>query len=251
MRGQLLNTGRGISLLIQPDKSVIFSGGPLSYPYTLSNITLHFGRENNRGSEHTIDGMQFSGELQLYAYNSQLYANWSEAKREPNGLAAFSVFIVLSKNAAQANVALKQLTNSLKNITRRGQTFTIEVLSIVELLPTLRQYVTYEGSLTQPACHETVQWIVLNKPIYINSYQFHMLRHSLRGDGHQDNFRPTQQLNKRLLRSNIVGALGGNHNHHNNYAHASVMVADETTSGETNQVSFVRSYRCGVLHLLN
>ena len=26
---------------------------------------------------------------------------------------------------------------------------------------------TYEGSLTQPGCHETVSWIVFNKPLYI------------------------------------------------------------------------------------
>lgn len=186
------------------EKSVVFTDGPFSYPYTVSNISLHFGRENNRGSEHTIDQMQFPGELQLYGYNSQLYANWSEAKREPNGIAAISMFIVLAKSSNQANAALKHITNTLKNITKRGQTYMIDSISILDLMPTLKHYVTYEGSLTQPACHETVQWVILNKPIYISPYQFHMLRHSLKGDGHQDNFRPTQPLNRRQLRSNIA-----------------------------------------------
>lgn len=204
MKGQLHNTGRGITLAINTDKPVTLTDGPFSYAYTLSNLSLHFGRENNRGSEHTIDEMQFPGELQLYAYNSQLYTNWTEAKKEPNGIAAISVFIVLAKNSNQANPALKHITNSLKNITRRGQIYSIDSISILDLLPTLKQYVTYEGSLTQPACHETVQWVILNKPIYISAYQFHMLRHSLKGDGHQDNFRPTQPLNKRPLRSNIA-----------------------------------------------
>lgn len=86
----------------------------------------------------------------------------------------------------------------------QGQSYSIESISVLELLPTLKQYVTYEGSLTQPACHETVQWVILNRPIYISAYQFHMLRHSLKGDGHQDNFRPTQPLNKRPLRANIA-----------------------------------------------
>jgi len=103
------------------DKPVTITDGPLSYAYTLSNLSLHFGRENNRGSEHTIDEQQFPGELQLYAYNSQLYATCSEAKRELNGIAAVSVFIVLAKNSNQANPALKYITNSLKNITRRGK----------------------------------------------------------------------------------------------------------------------------------
>src|SRR5699024_2980161 len=140
----------------------------------------------------------------LIGYNSQLYANWSEAKRSANGLAAISVFVVVAKPSHPTNAALKHITNSLKNITRRGQTVPIDSISVADLVPTLRQYVTYEGSLTQPACYETVQWVIVNRPIYIRPYQFHMLRHSLKGDGHQDNFRPTQPLNKRTLRSNIV-----------------------------------------------
>lgn len=55
------------------------SYGPLSYKYTLSHLTLHYGREISTGSEHTINGVQFPGELQLYAYNSQLYGSWEEA----------------------------------------------------------------------------------------------------------------------------------------------------------------------------
>jgi len=119
--GQLTNTGRSISLTVNVDKPVLLSGGPLSYEYTLANVTLHFGRENNRGSEHTINGMQFVGELQLYAFNGQLYANWSEARRSPNGLAAISALIKLTKNSAAPNSQLKHITNSLKNITNRGE----------------------------------------------------------------------------------------------------------------------------------
>ena len=119
------------------------------------------------------------------------------------------------------NAALKQITGLLKNITKRGLSYQIESLSIMDLLPSSwKHYVTYEGSITQPACYETVQWVILNRPIYLSSYQFHMLRHSLKGDGHQDNFRPTQPRNKRSIRCNIVyeniGGTGddGNHHHH-------------------------------------
>ncbi|XP_075587705.1 carbonic anhydrase-related protein 10 [Dermatophagoides farinae] len=262
VRGQLVNTGRGISLLVDRsttssggDKHVTISNGPFSYQYTVSNITLHFGRENDRGSEHTIDGKRFPGELQLYAYNSQLYSNWSEAKREPNGLVAISIFIMVSghpggqmvtsnvgvnnndnhhqhhnqhhhhhhhhqqQQQQPPNAALKQITGLLKNITKRGLSYQIESLSIMDLLPSSwKHYVTYEGSITQPACYETVQWVILNRPIYLSSYQFHMLRHSLKGDGHQDNFRPTQPRNKRSIRCNIVyeniGGTGDDGNHH-------------------------------------
>lgn len=115
-----MNTGRSVSLKVKQDKPLLLSGGPLSYQYTVSNVTLHFGRENNRGSEHTINGVQFAGELQLYAYNGQLYSNWTEAKRSPNGLAVVSALIKLTRNTA-INSQLKLITNWLKNITNRGK----------------------------------------------------------------------------------------------------------------------------------
>ena len=52
----------------------------------------------------------------------------------------------------------------------------------------------------------------------MNAQQFHLLRTSLKGDGHQDNFRPIQELNLRTIRSNIVNdqqeqmmMMGANH----------------------------------------
>lgn len=119
--GRLVNTGRGIEFRIETENSVTIRGGPLSYEYTMSNITLHYGRENSRGSEHTINGFQFPGEIQLYAYNSQLYANWSEAQHEANGLAAIAVLIALAENSNQVNSQLKHITNVLKNITYKGK----------------------------------------------------------------------------------------------------------------------------------
>lgn len=77
-------------------------------------------------------------------------------------------------------------------------------LYLKELLPDVKQYVTYEGSLTQPACFETVRWIILNKPLYVSGHQLHLLRTSLKGDGLQDNFRPIQEINHRTIFTNIV-----------------------------------------------
>lgn len=39
------------------------------------------------------------------------------------------------------------------------------------LIPNTSQYITYEGSLTTPGCHEVVTWIVLNKPVYVTPTQ--------------------------------------------------------------------------------
>ncbi|KAK8779733.1 hypothetical protein V5799_018928 [Amblyomma americanum] len=82
-------------------------------------------------------------------------------------------------------------------------------LSIKELLPETDHFMTYEGSLTMPGCHETVTWIVLNKPIYITKQQLYLLRKLMQGDELNakaplsDNFRPTLPVNQRLVRTNI------------------------------------------------
>lgn len=48
-----------------------------------------------------------------------------------------------------------------------GSFRTIKDISIREMLPDIKYYMTYEGSTTHPGCWETTVWIVLNKPIYI------------------------------------------------------------------------------------
>lgn len=52
-----------------------------------------------------------------------------------------------------------------------GEEMEIKRLSIRGLLPDTDYYMTYDGSTTMPACHETVTWLILNKPIYITKQQ--------------------------------------------------------------------------------
>lgn len=47
----------------------------------------------------------------------------------------------------------------------------IKRFAVRDLLPDTKHYMTYEGSITMPACHETTTWIILNKPIYITKQQ--------------------------------------------------------------------------------
>ncbi|PBC34865.1 Carbonic anhydrase-related protein [Apis cerana cerana] len=78
-----------------------------------------------------------------------------------------------------------------------------------ELLPDTKYYMTYDGSITMPACHETTTWIILNKPIYITKQQLLALRQLMQGDKDHpnaplgNNFRPPQPLHHRPVRTNI------------------------------------------------
>jgi len=49
-----------------------------------------------------------------------------------------------------------------------GQQARVRHISIQGLVPQTDNYVTYDGSLTQPGCQETVTWIIVNKPLYIS-----------------------------------------------------------------------------------
>ena len=39
------------------------SGGPLGYNYPVHSVSLHFGLRDKSGSEHTVDGKSFPGEV--------------------------------------------------------------------------------------------------------------------------------------------------------------------------------------------
>lgn len=52
-----------------------------------------------------------------------------------------------------------------------GASTPIRGLSLRSLLPETEQFMTYEGSTTQPGCWETTVWIILNKPIYITKQE--------------------------------------------------------------------------------
>lgn len=52
-----------------------------------------------------------------------------------------------------------------------GQQAELKSLSVRELLPGTDYYMTYDGSTTMPGCHETVTWILMNRPIYMTKQQ--------------------------------------------------------------------------------
>ena len=69
------------------------TGGPLEEDvYQLAQFHAHWGGENARGSEHTVDGKAFSAELHLVHYNTK-YGDLGTAVDKPDGLAVLGMFI--------------------------------------------------------------------------------------------------------------------------------------------------------------
>ncbi|XP_032817236.1 carbonic anhydrase-related protein 10-like isoform X2 [Petromyzon marinus] len=206
--GTMYNTGRHMTLRLDKDHLVNISGGPIVYGNRLEEIRLHFGSKDGQGSEHMLNGQAFAGEVQLIHYNHELYTNVSDAARNPAGLTIVTIFMKVSETT---NRFLDRLLNrdTITRIAYKNDAYLLQGLSVEELYPDTSSYITYEGSMTTPPCYETVTWIVMNKPVYITHLQMHSLRLLSQNLPSQiflsmnDNFRPTQTLSSRCVRTNI------------------------------------------------
>lgn len=73
------------------------SGGPLNDDvFQLEQFHCHWGCSDGKGSEHTVDGTTYSGELHLVHWNATKYASFKEAAEHPDGLAVLGVFLKVS-----------------------------------------------------------------------------------------------------------------------------------------------------------
>ena len=65
VNGVLVNNGHAPTLAIdKPKGTASLTGGPLGDSvYKLQQLHFHFGCEDSKGSEHTVDGEAYSGEV--------------------------------------------------------------------------------------------------------------------------------------------------------------------------------------------
>ncbi|KAL5275717.1 hypothetical protein ACFFRR_001519 [Megaselia abdita] len=206
--GTLYNTGQ--SLVFRVDKNskhhVNISGGPLDYKYQFEEIYIHYGIENNKGSEHQIHGYSFPGEIQIYGFNKELYNNMSEAQYKSQGIVGLSLMVQIGDTP---NPELRIITSTFNKVLYKGFSTPIMHISISSLMPNTHHYMTYEGSTTHPGCWESTVWIVINKPIYITKQELYQLRRLMQGPEERpkaplgNNLRPVQSLHHRTIRTNI------------------------------------------------
>ena len=84
--GYLTNVGQGLIFTVDNSSkpSVNLTGGPLSYKYEWHQMALHFGLNNQTGSEHTIAGRSFPAEVRQQvaqnknSFSLQLIGCWRE-----------------------------------------------------------------------------------------------------------------------------------------------------------------------------
>jgi len=210
---ELINNGHTVQLnvLDGPQTTLSISGGGLpGTEYKLAQFHMHWGSQGCVGSEHTLDGQHFPMELHLVHYNTKY--NFSYATTQPDGLAVLGVFAVVSDEAHKAlDVLLQQFSQLKYSGSKVNVTNSFTMINMLPPKGNLTDFIRYSGSLTTPNCNEVVTWTVFREPIRISETQLNALRALSHNDDHdgqdhplEDNFRPTQPLNGRVVYSTMT-----------------------------------------------
>nr|ANJ59773.1 alpha carbonic anhydrase 13 [Stylophora pistillata] len=212
LRGRLFNNGHAPTIKIEAGFGLL-SGGPWgSDLYRLAQLHFHFGcKSSPKGSEHTLDGIPFSGELHLVFYNLK-YADFNAAADKSDGLTVIAAF--LEENRLDvSNPELEKIAHLMRNMARGDREENERTLlepNLYSLVPQLTDlsmtpFFSYKGSLTTPPCYQSVNWIVLGQFIPANTYVMDIMRSLRNHDGHPlcNGFRPPQALNGRVIRGYV------------------------------------------------
>jgi carbonic anhydrase len=136
-------------------------------------VQIHF----HHPSEHTIDGQRWPVELHLVHRDSA------------GKLAVLALFAHEGAKSEWLAPLFAQLPAPDGQPRDYGVTRTAAAL-----LPSLRSFLHYTGSLTAPPCTEGVEWLVLRTPITLDALQISTLSRRL-----PDNHRPLQPLGERVV----------------------------------------------------
>lgn len=201
---EMINAGFSVQVKFEDcDNRSVLTHGPVCEIYRLRELHFHWGSRDDRGSEHTVDGVKYSGELHIVHWNSEKYSSFTEAASQADGLVVLAVLI----KVGQENPNLKRIVDALHAIKTKGKKVPFTNFNPSVLLPSSLDYWTYCGSLTTPPLYESVTWIICKECITISSKQLAQFRSLLsNSEGEtdipiQDNYRPTQPLKGREVRS--------------------------------------------------
>ncbi|XP_068121930.1 uncharacterized protein [Hyperolius riggenbachi] len=168
-----------------------------------------WGSPASPGSEHTVNGRRFPGEIHVVHYSS-IYQTLDEAVSKPGGLAVLAAFI---QEGPDDNESYQHLLEHLESVEEAGESTDIPGFNVRGLLPQqLDRYYRYNGSLTTPPCFQTVNWTIFNETVLLSANQLSILEDTIHHDHDhilQMNFRDPQSLHDRLVLSSFRAPLSG------------------------------------------
>lgn len=164
---QIINNGHTVQVNVAGSNSLQLDG----QDFELKQFHFH------TPSENTINGK-----------SAPLEAHFVHANQKGQ----LAVVAVMYKDGERES---DELARILKTLPAAGEKINTESdIGLEQLLPRVKDYYRYNGSLTTPPCSEGVRWIVLQEPQFIPKKQLNRLSSTM-----GDNARPTQELNARLI----------------------------------------------------
>lgn len=162
-------------------------------------LHLHWGRGDDMGSEHMLNGKQFVAELHLVTRNLD-----QDDETASDYYAVFGFFMeVVSEDSEDAvSGTLDDLLAGEKHQLELDELFFRNSGSV-------RSIYTYEGSLTTPGCDEKVFWQVMQEPIKVKQGLIDSMVKSghIRDDKNNEfsfNYREIQELNGRHITHRLL-----------------------------------------------
>ncbi|VDO24956.1 unnamed protein product [Heligmosomoides polygyrus] len=164
------NSGSAVWLLRDGNDSELAMSFLPEEQFHLDAITWHWGTEPMNGSEHTIGGVGYAGELHLIHRNTR-FPTMELALKQPNGVLAIAIFL---NESHDENPAITPFIELLPSIIYKGNEVRIGQFNFGALFPPpekTKEFWMYEGSETVEPFRETVQWIVFRSALPISSLQ--------------------------------------------------------------------------------
>ncbi|XP_068214609.1 uncharacterized protein [Palaemon carinicauda] len=196
----LLNNDHGAVILPAMEYRATIQGGPFITPYNFFHYHFHWGSPTTNGSEHTINGRRYPGEIHMLV-NNQSLGGLQQSLGVERGIYEISVFLEFSE---ADNPKLANIISGLEKVVPSLSSTELTPFPLDNLLPSfLGDYYVYNGSLTAPApiCDEMAYFLVFKEPITISRNQMERFYNLENAAGYkiQNSFRNLQPLNGRLV----------------------------------------------------
>ncbi|CAL4140384.1 unnamed protein product, partial [Meganyctiphanes norvegica] len=181
--------------------------GGLPGEYTFAQYHFHWGADSSKGSEHTINGVQFPLEMHIVNFKTE-YGSLGGSVDKGDGLAVLGVMWEIQPSD---NPNIQPIIDALASATAGGPAIEVKDKNpLMDMLPKTDVFFRYLGSLTTPTCNEAVVWTLFQATNGISEKQMAAFR-SLKfpsGSALVDNFRPPQPLNGREIQVRSTGGGG-------------------------------------------